>query len=257
MKRIRQLVLLGAVLILASILGGESAIHAQEPLVVASTSWTAAMARAAGATNVAVLAPSELRHPAEYDFTVQDIERASRARYIIWGGYEPFIKKMAAVSGWPGSKLIAVQTDNYPSVIIPGVLKLAQVFGTGEKAASWQLRYSALVDAGRRAVKTSGAGSLRVVAHGFQAGFLTEMGYAVVGTIAPFGEMTPTRLHELVALRPDIVVDNWHNELGGPVANAAGCPHISLINFPGRDGTASLEDVLRLNCRLLGLNIRE
>ena len=62
--------------------------------IVASTSWVGAIAGAAGAKDVTVLAPIELRHPPEYDYKPEDIVRVLKADYVLWAGYEPFIKKM-------------------------------------------------------------------------------------------------------------------------------------------------------------------
>ena len=54
--------------------------------VVASTSWVAAMARAAGAERITVLAPMELKHPPEYDFKPNDIIAATQAQWVLWAG---------------------------------------------------------------------------------------------------------------------------------------------------------------------------
>lgn len=248
----KRWVLIGA--LLSCMIAAPLGVRGEEPLVVASTAWTGALARAAGAENVVVLAPIDLRHPAEYDFTVKDVARANEARFVVWGGYEPFIKKMAESMKWPAGKLVTVQTDNYPSAVIPAVRTLGALLGTPGRAGESEARYAALFEAAARDAVRIGAGKTRVVAHSFQAGFMKELGYNVVGIIPAFGELTLSKLQEYARLRPDLVVDNWHNEVAGPVAQAAGCRRVSLINFPGPGGTSTIEDVLRHNCRLLGLS---
>ncbi|MEK5232113.1 hypothetical protein MHB42_10105 [Lysinibacillus sp. FSL K6-0232] len=61
--------------------------------VVASTSLTAMIAKAAGAKNVTYIAPLELRHPPEYDYRPSDLSKITDS-YIIYLGYEPFMKKI-------------------------------------------------------------------------------------------------------------------------------------------------------------------
>ena len=51
--------------------------------VVATTSWTAAYAMAAGAADVYVLAPYEMVHPSEYELRPGDIARLNSSRLII------------------------------------------------------------------------------------------------------------------------------------------------------------------------------
>ncbi len=51
-----------------------SVAEAQGPKVVASTSWVAAFAKLAGATDITVIAPSNLQHPPDYDPKASDLE---------------------------------------------------------------------------------------------------------------------------------------------------------------------------------------
>ncbi len=81
--------------------------------IVASTSWVAAMARAAGAKRITVLAPIELRHPPEYDFRPGDIIAATQAQWIIWAGYEGFIKNLIAAAQINQEKVILATTKQH------------------------------------------------------------------------------------------------------------------------------------------------
>lgn len=51
-------------------------------VVVASSSWTGAIAEAAGADEVRVLAPFELKHPPEYDYRRAKLGRCCGLRRI-------------------------------------------------------------------------------------------------------------------------------------------------------------------------------
>jgi zinc transport system substrate-binding protein/iron/zinc/copper transport system substrate-binding protein len=83
-------------------------------IVVASTSWTGAIAEAAGADEVRILAPFELKHPPEYDYRPSDIAQLRSARLLVYGGYEPFVKKLAVAAGLPREKMIVIVTSNDP-----------------------------------------------------------------------------------------------------------------------------------------------
>ena len=56
---------------------------AEEPVVVATTTWTAAFCRAAGIDDVVVLTPSTLRHPPDYLLKPSDIPLIEEADIIV------------------------------------------------------------------------------------------------------------------------------------------------------------------------------
>jgi zinc transport system substrate-binding protein/iron/zinc/copper transport system substrate-binding protein len=48
-----------------------------------------------------------------------------------------------------------------------------------------------------------------------------------------------------------MVIDNYHNPSGKPISEAARVPYVELINFPGKDGTRTIEDVFNYNMNRL------
>ncbi|MGI6083363.1 MAG: ABC transporter substrate-binding protein [Limnochordia bacterium] len=220
---------------------------------MASTSWVGAMAEAAGARDVTVLAPLELRHPPEYDFRPSDVQRTMSADYLIYAGYEQFVTKLQAAVGIPQHKLVQVTTTNIPTTLKQETRKLAALLGTQQEQQMWEKEYDAAVaDVLAMAAETGLVGK-RAVVHTFLTEFAEWLGLKVIGTFGGGEEVTPVKMASLVQLSPDIVVDNWHNEQGSGIAMAAGAPRAVLINFPGHGGTQSLIDVLMYNARQLGI----
>lgn len=222
------------------------------PRVVASTGWTAAIAQAAGAQVTAVLAPWELRHPPERDFRPSDIARVADADYLVWAGYEPFIRQLLDAADIPADRVLLVPTANNPGHLVPLTRELARRWGTEDRQAQWEQHFLAEAARIEAAAAARGTDRIRVISSGHLKPFLDWLGYQVVATFG-FDELTPVRIHQLVGLNPHLVVDVWHNPAGEPLAEAAGVPYVQLINFPGRDGTRTLLDVFRHNARQLGL----
>jgi zinc transport system substrate-binding protein/iron/zinc/copper transport system substrate-binding protein len=53
-----------------------------------------------------------------------------------------------------------------------------------------------------------------------------------------------------------MVIDNYHNPAGKALAESLGVKYCLLINFPGKDGSVSLEDVyLHNEAALLGATV--
>lgn len=222
------------------------------PKVVASTAWTGAIAQAAGAELTAVLAPWELRHPPERDFRPSDIQYAVDADAIVWAGYERFVRQLIEAADIPEDRVVQVYTVNEPQRLVEQTRELAQRWGTEERQRQWEETFLEAVGRIRELAAQRGVGGVRVVASEHMKVFLEWLGYQVVGTFG-FEELTPARIHELQQLNPDLVVDVWHSPGGEPLAEATGVAYVSLINFPGRDGTRTLLDVFQYNARALGL----
>lgn len=239
--------------ILMLLVGGIAAASAaaSDISVVASTTWVGAMVEALGITDVLVLAPVELRHPAEYDFRPRDIQLALDADYVIWAGYEPFIRNLVEAANIPEEQVLLVHTNNSPPILEESVAQLAASLGREEQFAQWaeQLRaLAAELEAGAAAADTA---SITAAVQGHQERFVRWLGYDVVVVYGP-GEVTPGKITELVAADPDVIIDNWHSAQGEAFAQE-GRPYYSLLNFPGPRDTVTLLDVLRHNGRELGL----
>lgn len=226
-------------------------VSAREVKVVASTSWVGAMAEAAGATHVDVLAPLDLRHPPEYDFKPGDIKRVMDADFVVWAGYEGFMRKIQAAGGVSADKMVTVVTDNVPETLKTETRKLAKVFGTQAAQAKWETELDQVTAEILTEAKKKGLVGKRAVVHGFLEKYARWMGLEVVGVFGGGEELTAVQMAALIKARPQIVIDNWHNAQGAGIAAEAKVPRAVLINFPGHGGTKTLIDVLRYNAQQL------
>jgi len=220
------------------------------PFVVASTAWSGAFAEAAGA-EVEILAPAELRHPPEYDFSPRDIARATRADWLVWGGYEAFMERLFEAAEFPEDRILQVSTNNAPPLMAAEVEKLAEALGTTEAFEEWEEALREVTELISLGLDASFLPGSRAVVNSHQEEFVRWLGIEVVGVFGP-AELTPGQLRNLLAEEPDLVIDNWHNALGEPLGREVGT-YYSLINFPGREGTETLLDVLRYNAEELGI----
>ena len=60
---------------------------ADAPKVVVSTTWVGAIAKMAGATDITVIAPSNIQHPPDYDPKASDLAALSDADYVVLAGF--------------------------------------------------------------------------------------------------------------------------------------------------------------------------
>lgn len=215
--------------------------------VVASTSWTAAFARAAGATDIVTIAPMELRHPPEYEIKPSDLAAVAGARFLVHSGYERFAKRLAETAGAEGLSIVQVYTDNIPQTFKAEARKLAVLFGTVPVFEAWAASFDTKTETMKAHVMAAFADK-RVVAHAYLKTYAQWLGFDVVGTFGP-GEPSPAVLLELTKAKPILIIDNYHNPSGASIASATGAPLVTLINFPGKDGTKTIEDVFALNER--------
>lgn len=256
------LAMLAATLLAALVLHSPVVVLAQSatasgsggPRVLASTAWTAAIAQAAGAEHVDILASFELRHPPERDFRPSDVTRAVAADYIVFAGYEAFMHQLIAAAEIPSDKIIQFVTQNTPDHLVQLTRDLAERWGTTERQQAWEAEFLAVANAIAEAAAAAGSADTRVVTVGHMQPFLSWLGYDIVDTFG-FEELTPTRIHAMRSVSPDLVVDVWHNPTGAPLSEGTGADYILLINFPGHDGTRTLIDVFRHNAAQLGLDV--
>lgn len=239
MKRLSVLLLACAAVFAAASL--------QAQTVVASTSWTAAIARAAGAQNVVVIAPLELKHPPEYEIKPSDLAAVRGADLVVYGGYEKFAKRLVETSGTEKTAELKLFTDNIPAAFKAEAKKVAEKIGTLPSYEKWAAGFDSTVDAMRSRVSAAYPDK-RAVAHKFLKTYAEWLGFEVVGTFGP-GEPSPAVVLQLVQLKPALVIDNYHNPSGKPVAESLKVPLAELINFPGKGGTVTIEDVFAYNER--------
>ena len=203
--------------------------------IVASTSWVAAFAKAAGATDITVIAPSNIQHPPDYDPKPSDLAAVSSADYVLLAGFEGFARRMQEAVGNDSAKLITVATDNSPEAIHKEVARLGQLFGTPDTAKAYLDDFDKQYAQLSGEVKTSiGAHKPVVVAQAFVTAWAAFAGLDVAGTYGPM-PLGPDDLKKLADLKPTVVFENVHMGGGQPVIEASGARKIDLINFPADD----------------------
>lgn len=221
------------------------------PHIVASTSWVGAILEAAGARQVQVLAPVELRHPPEYDFSPQDIIDASQADLFFWAGYEGFVKNLVRAAQVGENRLIRVNTNNAPDQLAESVRQVAQVLDTTESFERWKLELDALDATMRKQAQKQEVGGMKAVVQFHHQALARYLGYDVAYVFGP-QELTLNDIKAIEEIDPKVIIDNWHSVQGSSF-KAPGRTYVQLVNFPGPFGTKGILDVLRYNATQLGL----
>jgi zinc transport system substrate-binding protein len=213
-------------------------------VVVASTSLTAAIAKAAGAKEVRVMTPGGLKHPPEYELKPSDLIRFEGARVVVYAGYERMVSKLLETSRNQGLQAVQLNTEGSPENLIEQVRKTARALKTEEAALSWEKEFLRRLGTLRgRIAHLSGK---RTVVHRFAEPFARWAGLAVAQIVRP-GEITPKAIADAIAQSPEVVVDVLHFPVIQVIAENAGCRYVQIINFPGADNTRTLEDLFEYN----------
>ncbi|WP_091285933.1 metal ABC transporter solute-binding protein, Zn/Mn family [Micromonospora haikouensis] len=205
---------------------------AKGPKVVASTSWVGALAKAAGATDITVVAPANVQHPPDYDPKPSDLAAVAGADYILYAEFDGFAARLKDAAGGTG-KLVTVQLENTPGKITSEVSRLAGLFGTGDAATAWNSTFTteyAKLSAQTKAALPNPAPT--AVSHLFMAYWGDFAGISVVGTYGP-QPVTPSQLAELTAKKPTLVLANAH--LPGANPDIPGTTRVDVVNYPGTD----------------------
>lgn len=219
--------------------------------VVATTSWTAALAMAAGVTDIVVLAPSELRHPAEYELKPSDIMALKGADLIVSTGFETMARKLAAAAGTQHITVLQVDADYSLPTMRKSILAIAEATGTTTKAQESVTALENFIASWKKELQKSGLYGASVLAHVFQKPLMDELGFSVQGLFGP-GPLEASQITKLSGANAALIVDNWHNEAAAPLRETLPeVRYVSLINFPGPDGTVTLLDVLADNRKRL------
>jgi hypothetical protein len=212
--------------------------------VVATNSWTAAFAAAAGATDIVVLAPSDLRHPAEYELRPSDVASLQGADLIVYTGFEVMAKKVAEAAGSRKIRMLKIDADYSLATMRASITSIAGVTGAQSKADQSIAALESFMASWKAELKRAGLAGAPVVVHLFQQPLAAELGFEVKGMFGP-GPLEAAQITKLTPTNAVLVIDNWHNEAAGPLRETMkGSRFASLINFPGPDGTKTLLDVL-------------
>lgn len=213
-------------------------------VVVASTSLTGAIAKAAGAQEVRVLTPVDASHPPEYDLKPTDLLKLEGANVVVYAGYERMVSKLVETSRNKQILVIQIDTETSPEKLISQVHKVAIALKTEREATVWENSFRQKLDLMKgRLAPVAGK---RAVVHWHAKPLATWAGLTVVQVI-PLGELTPRVIADGVAQKPDVVVDILHSSVARTIADNAKCRYVQLINFPGAQNTTSIEDIFEFN----------
>lgn len=204
--------------------------YAAGPAVVASTSWAAAFARAAGAGDVTVIAPDNLQHPPDYDPKPSDLVAVAKADVVVYGGFERFAERLSAAVGDP-AKALRLELENSPSVIRHEVLRLAERLGTKPAAEAFLARFETQARGLHSTLIAAGAGKTTAAVQRWMLPWAELAGLKVVGVFGP-KPVTPSELAQLAQAAPQLILDNAHAPQGEPLAQATGARRVVLRNFP-------------------------
>jgi hypothetical protein len=219
--------------------------------IVATTSWTAALATAAGASRVLTIAPSDLRHPAEYDLKPSDVAAINGADLIVSTGFEVMAKRLAEAAGSRKIRILQVDADYSLATLRRSILAIAAVTGTEPQARASISALEDFIASWKADLRAQGLAGSPVIVHLFQQPLAQELGFTVTGVFGP-APLEAAQISRLSALKASLVIDNWHNEVTDPLRETMrGARFASLINFPGPDGTVTLLDVLADNRKRL------
>lgn len=219
-----------------------------EPFVVASTAWVAAIARAAGGTQVSVIAPPGLVHPPDYDPRPSDLLAVSRADLVLVGGYEAFVARIRDALGAKG-QMLAINTSYDPQIVRKEVGAIAAVLGTQSQAHTFADVYDAAWrSSAERLRQRTGSQQPIVVVQRFMLPWARLLGVEPAATFGP-GALSLEELRRLKAITPTLIIDNAHSVPALALEEITGARRIVLVNFP--EAGEGLLDVLRRNSERL------
>ncbi|MFE1442384.1 metal ABC transporter solute-binding protein, Zn/Mn family [Streptomyces sp. NPDC058739] len=204
------------------------------PVVVATTTWEGAFAKAAGAEDVTVIVPPSAQHAPDYDPKPSDLAAVAAADFVLYAPFEPYAEKIRQAAG-SSAKLVEVALDNDAGKASAEVTRLGALFGTEEAAARWNTSFESTYGTLRKDLKAAwpGGRAPAVVAQVFSVWAARMAGAKVTGTYGPEA-VTAGQLADLVKKKPSYVFDNVHMTTG-EVLPDAGAEQVEIVNYPGGD----------------------
>ncbi|WAX77951.1 metal ABC transporter substrate-binding protein [Streptomyces sp. KMM 9044] len=207
---------------------------ADTPVVVATTTWEGAFAKAAGAEDVKVIVPSSAQHAPDYDPKPSDLTAVAGADFVLYAPFEPYAEKIKEAAG-SDAKLVEVNLDNDADKVSTEVARLGELFGTGDAATQWNASFESEYGTLQKQLKEAwpGGNAPTVVAQVFSLWSAKLAGAEVSGTYGPEA-VTAKQLSELSGKKPAYVFDNVHMTTG-EVLPDSGAKQVEIVNYPGKD----------------------
>ena len=241
----KKLFCISLVLLLSMGLFAQAA-REETPSLVASTSWTAAFADLAGVDDLIAIAPSNLSHPPEYELVPSDIVAIQSADYFVYAGYERMMNTISEGIVSEDRLDIKISTGNDRAKVIEQAELIASLTGTTPRYES----YVAMLDEAEARVAELGLGSLRVLCHTMQTPLAEDLGLNVVATFGG-NEVTASQIEAAANGAYDLIIDNVHNPISGPLAEVSDAKVVVWRNFPETVERNALENTVRANIEAL------
>lgn len=200
--------------------------------VVVSNTWVGALAKAAGATDIAVIMPVTVPDQAAYRPTPEDLAPAAEAEHLLYAESDGFADQLKTAAGGDVHQTVVTLSFD-PATVQAEVTKLGELFGTQARAAQWlqlyQQQYTGISESLKGVAPIPPS---KVVAEADVAHWAPFSGMQVVGTYGP-GPVPADKLALLVAARPKLVFRNVH--VPQPAPQIPGSIVVDLANYPGPD----------------------
>ncbi|HEU5110360.1 MAG TPA: hypothetical protein VFT95_17610 [Micromonosporaceae bacterium] len=224
-------VLVGSLLAVSGCTGDEEEPAPAAATVVASTTWVGALAKAAGADDVAVIAPANIPDPAGFAPTDEDLAPAGKAEHVVYAETDGFAAALRRAAG--EAHQMSVKPGNTLPEIRTAVTALAEEFGTQAEAARWLTAFESRVNGLAYALRgMAPIPASTAVAAADVAAWAPYAGAEVVATYGP-GPVTGAELTELVAKKPKLLLTSVHHP--NDVPRIPGAIRVDLVNYPGAD----------------------
>lgn len=219
--------------------------------VVATNTWTAAYAIAAGFDQVDILAPASTIHPSEYELTPGDIKKLFSADLILFAGYEVMGKFIENDMKDLKSERFKLVTDYDYATIERQVKELALMNGSmAEALTNLNSIKNSYAEASSSIQKLRMDGET-ILVHSFQRQFASAMNLPVVATFGP-EPLEAFQIRQLVKYKPTFIIDNFHNSVSAPLTEIdPNIKVVKLLNFPGQFGTETIQDVIIYNAKTI------
>jgi zinc transport system substrate-binding protein len=204
------------------------------PVVVATTTWEGALAKAAGAKDVKVIVPQSVQHAPDYDPKPSDLAAVADADFVLYAPFEPYAAKIKEAAG-SDAELVEVTLDNDADKAKAEVTRLGKLFGTEDAAGQWTKAFDteyATLQKGLKAKWPDGKAPA-VVAQVFSTWAAKMAGAQLSGTYGPEA-VTAKQLADLSQKEPRFVLDNAHMTTG-TVLPDSGAQQVEIVNYPGTD----------------------
>lgn len=228
-------------ILLISMVGGSLFAEAESE-VIATNGWTAAFVKMAGG-EPDQLAPSDMTHPPEYELKPSDVMKIRSANLLVFAGYEVLMKTVFESFDTSDDKLLQIVTSYAPDVLEKSVLAIAERLGTSVEAGLQVDSYRVLINKSKEQLKEAGLYGKKVIVNFHQKPLAESLGFEVIGVFGP-QPLEAKKISELGKLNPDLLIDNIHNEMAGPLKEIFHVPAAVLVNFPGYPGVDAEVDSL-------------